>query len=78
MAFLESLQPGDEVRLKENVLQHVRTRAWIFVERDDKDNTAVVSHKSGNFCMHVKEEEIDWNVYPRIKELFARVKKGSR
>ncbi len=78
MAFLESLRPGDEVRLKESALRHVRTRAWIFLERDEKDDTAVVQHKSGNFCMHVKEEEIDWEAYPKIKELFDKVKNGSR
>ncbi len=78
MSSFESLHTGDEVRLKENSLKHVRTRAWIFVERDEKDGTAVVSHVSGNFCMHVKAEDIDWEAYPTIKELFAKVKNGSR
>jgi hypothetical protein len=78
MSFFESLHTGDEVKLKENCLKHVRTRAWIFLEKDEKDDTAVVSHKSGNFCMHVKEEDVDWDAYPKIKELFSKIKNGSR
>ncbi len=78
MSIFESLHPGDELKLKEDVLKHVRTRAWVFLEQDEKDDTAVVSHKNGNFCMHVKAEEIDWDSYPKIRDLFMKVKNGSR
>ncbi len=76
--FFESLTPGEELKLRENALKHVKTREWVFLERDDKDNSAVVTHKTGKFNMHVKEEDIDWEAYPRIKELFSKVKSGSR
>ena len=72
-----SLTPGDELKLKDNVLKHVRSREWIFLEKEERDDTAVVTHKSGKFYMHVKEEDIDWDQYPKIKGLFLRVRKGS-
>ncbi len=75
--IFKSLTPGDELKLKEGVLKHVKTREWIFLEKEEKDDTAVVTHKSGKFYMHLKEEDIDWGQYPKIKELFLKARKGS-
>lgn len=48
-----------------------------FWKKKEKDDSLVLAHKSGKFYMHVKAEDIDWDEYPKIKELFQKVKKES-
>jgi hypothetical protein len=65
--YLESVTPGEIVVLRGDVLQHIKTREYIY-ERKEIDNSIFILHKSGSFGLHVKKEDIDWDAYQKKQQ----------
>ncbi len=59
---LETIIPGEPVKLRGDVLKHLKTREYLY-ERMEIDDTIFILHKSGSFGLHVKIEDIDWKAY---------------
>lgn len=64
--LLKSIIPGEHVRLREDILRHVRPREWIF-KRVEDDGTVLLVHESGGFGWNVKIDQIDWEAYQKQK-----------
>jgi hypothetical protein len=60
------LKRGDRIRLRDGVLTHVKTREWIF---DQKENDSfVVIHETLSYGLTVKPSEIDWEEFCERKK----------
>ncbi len=55
--------PGDAVRLRKDVLSHVRVREWTVLGKDN-DRVILISYTpKGRALEVVKEDDIDWEEY---------------
>ena len=64
--LLKSIISGEHVRLRDDILRHVRPREWIF-KRVEDDGTVLLVHESGGFGWNVKIDQIDWEAYQKQK-----------
>ncbi len=62
---LKSLAPGDLIRLRPEVLPHVKIRSWEF--KCMEGNKILLYHKAKTYTLEVDKEEIDWEEYRRSK-----------
>jgi hypothetical protein len=60
--FLNSIPPGNKVRLRDDVYQHVKIREWIFTGLE-KDGTILLSYETHGYIWEAKVEDIDWEEY---------------
>jgi hypothetical protein len=60
--FLNSIPPGNKVRLQDDVYQHVKIREWIFTGLE-KDGTILLSYETHGYIWEAKVEDIDWEEY---------------
>ena len=66
-SFLQSITPGERVRLRDGVLKRIQTREWIF-SRVEKDGIILILVEGGDFGLEVKGEDIDWEAYRKSNE----------
>lgn len=55
-----SLIPGKRVKLRKDVLRHVKIREWEFLEME-KEGVYVLTHPEKGYILEVSEADIDWS-----------------
>ncbi len=65
--LLKSVSPGERLRLRDDVLRHMRPREWIFKKVESGGRTILLLDESGGFGWSVKIDNIDWEAYEREK-----------
>jgi len=66
-SILKSINPGERLRLRDDVLGHVQPRQWIFKKIESNDRILVMD-ESGGFGWSVKIDNIDWEAYEKQKD----------
>jgi hypothetical protein len=56
---------GDAVKLRKDVLPHVRVREWTVLGKESGRLILISFTPKGRALEVVKENDIDWEVYPR-------------
>ena len=64
--LLKSISSGERLRLRDDVLTHIRPREWVF-RRVGDDDTILLVHENGGFGWSVKIDQIDWEAYQKQK-----------
>ncbi len=57
--------PGDAVKLRKDVLPHVRVREWTVLGKENGRLILISYTPKGRALEVVKENDIDWEEYPR-------------
>lgn len=65
-SLVESIIPGERLRLRDDAYTHIQTREWIF-NRAEKDNRIFLVDESGSFGWNIKIDDVDWEAYRRSK-----------
>ena len=63
--YLKSLKEGDQVRLRDDALVHVKIREWEF-HKAEKGKILLIERRR-NYTLEVSSEDIDWQVYKNSK-----------
>ncbi len=58
--FLESLVPGDSLRLRDGTLKHIRTRDWTFFRRLRENRLLLIQEGKP---LSIQVGDIDWEEY---------------
>jgi hypothetical protein len=66
-SFLKSIVSGERLRLRNDGLNYLQTREWIF-KTVEKDSTVSLVHERGGFSRKVRVDDIDWEAYRKTKE----------
>ena len=67
-SFLNTIPPGEKLRLRDDVLPLVKKREWIFAGMG-KSDTVLLGHESIGYIWEAKPDGIDWEEYKRRKNL---------
>jgi hypothetical protein len=66
--FLNTISPGEKLRLRDDVLPLVKKRAWIFAGMG-KNDTVLLVHEIIGYIWGAKPGGIEWGEYKRRKNL---------
>ena len=66
-SMLNSIIPGERLRLRDDALGHVQPRQWIF-KKIESYETIQLMDESGEFGWSVKMDNIDWDAYEKQKD----------
>jgi hypothetical protein len=57
--------PGDPVKLRKDILPHIKVREWTFLGKS-QDSIILITYKpKGRILKVVKEDDIDWDDYQK-------------
>ena len=67
-SFSNTINPGEKLRLRDDVLPLVKKRAWIFAGMG-KGDTILLGHEGTGYVWGAKPDNIDWKEYKRRRDL---------
>ncbi len=67
-SFLNSINPGEELQLRDDVLPLVKRRLWVFAGIG-KGDTILLGHQRIGYIWEARPDRIDWEEYQRRKYL---------
>jgi len=65
-SFLNTISPGEKLRLRDDVLPRVTRRFWIFAGIGNSD-TILLAHEDTGYIWEAKPWGIDWEEYQSRK-----------
>jgi len=66
--FSNTINPGEKLRLRDDVLPLVKKRSWVFGGMGNQD-TIIPGHEGTGYVWEAKPDHIDWKEYKK-KERF--------
>ena len=70
-AFSNTINPGEKLRLRDDVLPLVKRRSWIFAGMG-KRNMIILGHEDSGYIWEVRPDSIDWREYKKRNDLDQR------
>ena len=59
---LNSISPGEKLRLRDDALPHGKIREWMF-KGVEKDGIVLLAHEIDEYIWEAKIDNIDWEKY---------------